>query len=230
MWFGEKIQTLLWESCLSYMVRNISEKFPDRIPVFPLRSAIFFPETNLPLNIFEPRYLKMVEKAIKGNGVLGMIQSKKVDGDVFNVGCLGKINEHKKTKDGRILINLYGLSRFKINQEINNREPFREFSVSYDYFKNDLEQNYSINDALFNKLKENSKQLFERQGMALNWKQLSELKKSQQIYTLVMISPFSVSEKQKLLEVPQINDIAKTFIEITNFAFYEDSSKDNIIQ
>jgi len=208
----------------------MSEKFPNQIPVFPLRNAIFFPETNLPLNIFEPRYLKMVEKAIKGNGVLGMIQSKKVDGDVFNVGCLGKINEHKKTKDGRILINLYGLSRFKINQEINNREPFREFSVSYDYFKNDLEQNYSINDALFNKLKENSKQLFERQGMALNWKQLSELKKSQQIYTLVMISPFSVSEKQKLLEVPQINDIAKTFIEITNFAFYEDSSKDNIIQ
>mgnify|MGYP001410521305 FL=1 len=208
----------------------MSEKFPNQIPVFPLRNAIFFPETTLPLNIFEPRYLKMVEKAIKGNGVLGMIQSKKVDGDVFNVGCLGKINEHKKTKDGRILINLYGLSRFKINQEINNREPFREFSVSYDYFKNDIEQNYSINDALFNKLKENSKQLFERQGMALNWKQLSELKKSQQIYTLVMISPFSVSEKQKLLEVPQINDIAKTFIEITNFAFYEDSSKDNIIQ
>ena len=72
------------------------EKFPIKIPVFPLRNAIFFPETNLPLNIFEPRYLKMVEKAIKSDGVIGMIQSKEVDGEVFKVGCLGKINDHKK--------------------------------------------------------------------------------------------------------------------------------------
>ena len=102
----------------------------------------------------------------------------------------GKINSHKKTEDGRILINLYGLTRFKINKEINNDEPYREFLVSYDAFRNDLNQNYSINDSLFNKIKENSKRLFERQGMALNWDQLSKLKRSQQIYTLVMISPF----------------------------------------
>ena len=206
------------------------EKFPSKIPVFPLRSAIFFPETNLPLNIFEPRYLRMVEKAIKGNGVLGMIQSKEIDGEVFEVGCLGKINDHKKTDDGRVLINLFGLSRFKIDKEINNDEPFREFSVKYDYFKNDINQKNSIDDVLFNKLIINSKQLFEKQGMALNWSELTKLKKSQQIYTLVMISPFSVGEKQKLLEIPEINDIGKTFIEITNFAFYENSEEENIIQ
>ncbi len=206
------------------------ERFPSKIPVFPLRSAIFFPETNLPLNIFEPRYLRMVEKAIKGNGVLGMIQSKEIDGEVFEVGCLGKINDHKKTDDGRILINLFGLSRFKIDKEINNDEPFREFSVKYDYFKNDINQKNSIDDVLFNKLIKNSKQLFEKQGMALNWSELTKLKKSQQIYTLVMISPFSVGEKQKLLEIPEINDIGKTFIEITNFAFYENSEEENIIQ
>ena len=206
------------------------EKFPSKIPVFPLRSAIFFPETNLPLNIFEPRYLRMVEKAIKGNGALGMIQSKEIDGEVFEVGCLGKINDHKKTDDGRVLINLFGLSRFKIDKEINNDEPFREFSVKYDYFKNDINQKNSIDDVLFNKLIINSKQLFEKQGMALNWSELTKLKKSQQIYTLVMISPFSVGEKQKLLEIPEINDIGKTFIEITNFAFYENSEEENIIQ
>ncbi len=206
------------------------EKFPSKIPVFPLRSAIFFPETNLPLNIFEPRYLRMVEKAIKGNGALGMIQSKEIDGEVFEVGCLGKINDHKKTDDGRILINLFGLSRFKIDKEINNDEPFREFSVKYDCFKNDINQKNSIDDVLFNKLIKNSKQLFEKQGMALNWSELRKLKKSQQIYTLVMISPFSVGEKQKLLEIPEINDIGKTFIEITNFAFYENSEEENIIQ
>ena len=206
------------------------EKLPNKIPVFPLRSAIFFPETNLPLNIFEPRYLKMVEKAIKSNGVIGMIQSKEVDGEVFEVGCLGKINDHKRTEDGRILINLYGLSRFKISQEIKNDEPFREFLVSYDFFKNDINQNDPINTDSFNKFIENSKKLFDKQGITLNWTELSKLKKSQQIYTLVMISPFSVIEKQKLLEVPQVNDIAKTFVQITNFAFYEDLNKDNVIQ
>ena len=206
------------------------EKFPNRIPVFPLRSAIFFPETNLPLNIFEPRYLKMVEKVINGNGVLGMIQSKQMDGEVFEVGCLGKINSHQRTSDGRILINLYGLSRFKINKEINNDEPFREFSVNYDFFKKDLEQSSSVNGNLFGKLIENSKKLFERQSMSLNWSELSKLKTSQQIYTLVMISPFSVSEKQKLLEVPDINNLAETFIEIAKFSFYEDSKDNNNIQ
>ena len=206
------------------------EKFPIKIPVFPLRNAIFFPETNLPLNIFEPRYLKMVEKAIKSDGVIGMIQSKEVDGEVFKVGCLGKINDHKKTGDGRILINLYGLSRFKIDKEINNNEPFREFRVNYDFFKNDTNNKYLVEENTFKKFIENSKKLFEKQGMGLNWQELSKIKKTQQIYTLVMISPFSVSEKQKLLEIPQVNDIAKTFIELTSFAFYEDTTRNNIIQ
>ena len=206
------------------------EKFPIKIPVFPLRNAIFFPETNLPLNIFEPRYLKMVEKAIKSDGVIGMIQSKEVDGEVFKVGCLGKINDHKKTGDGRILINLYGLSRFKIDKEINNNEPFREFQVNYDFFKNDTNNKYLVEENIFKKFIENSKKLFEKQGMGLNWRELSKIKKTQQIYTLVMISPFSVSEKQKLLEIPQVNDIAETFVELTNFAFYEDTTKNNIIQ
>lgn len=206
------------------------EKFPIKIPVFPLRNAIFFPETNLPLNIFEPRYLKMVEKAIKSDGVIGMIQSKEVDGEVFKVGCLGKINDHKKTGDGRILINLYGLSRFKIDKEVNNNEPFREFQVNYDFFKNDTNNKYLVEENTFKKFIENSKKLFEKQGMGLNWQELSKIKKTQQIYTLVMISPFSVSEKQKLLEIPQVNDIAKTFVELTSFAFYEDTTKNNIIQ
>ena len=206
------------------------EKFPIKIPIFPLRNAIFFPETNLPLNIFEPRYLKMVEKAIKSDGVIGMIQSKEVDGEVFKVGCLGKINDHKKTGDGRILINLYGLSRFKIDKEVNNNEPFREFQVNYDFFKNDTNNKYLVEENIFKKFIENSKKLFEKQGMGLNWRELSKIKKTQQIYTLVMISPFSVSEKQKLLEIPQVNDIAKTFVELTSFAFYEDTTKNNIIQ
>lgn len=206
------------------------EKFPIKIPVFPLRNAIFFPETNLPLNIFEPRYLKMVEKAIKSDGVIGMIQSKEVDGEVFKVGCLGKINDHKKTGDGRILINLYGLSRFKIDKEINNNEPFREFQVNYDFFKNDTNNKYLVEENTFKKFIENSKKLFEKQGMGLNWQELSKIKKTQQIYTLVMISPFSVSEKQKLLEIVKLPEIAETLNDITKFGLYEDSNEKSIIQ
>ena len=159
-----------------------------------------------------------------------MIQSKKMDGDVFEVGCLGKINSHQKTPDGRILINLYGLSRFKIDKEITNEEPFREFLVNYEFFKSDSNQNYAMQNAIFEKLIENSKKLFERQGMGINWAELNKLKKSQQLYTLIMISPFSVSEKQKLLEIPQVNDIAQTFIELTNFSFYENVDGENILQ
>ena len=161
----------------------MSEKLPNKIPVFPLRSAIFFPETNLPLNIFEPRYLKMVDKAIKHDGYLGMIQSKEIDGEVFNIGCLGKINENKKTEDGRILINLFGLSRFKIIKEIDNGEPFREFNVNYDLFKSDIKQSSSVDEKILNVLIQNSKKLFEKYSMILNWKELSRLKNSQQIYT-----------------------------------------------
>ena len=89
---------------------------PKKIPIFPLRGVIFFPETNLPLNIFESRYLKMVNDTLKNNKFLGMIQSKQTDGEVYQVGCLGKINEHNRTEDGRILINLKGIIRFKIDQ------------------------------------------------------------------------------------------------------------------
>ncbi len=208
----------------------MNEKFPKKIPIFPLRSAIFFPETNLPLNIFEPRYLKMINKTLKGDSLLGMVQSKEIEGDVFQVGCLGKISNHQKTEDGRILINLYGLSRFKILKEINNDQPFREFEVNYEDFRNDTIKNNSVNEILFEKLIKLSKKLFEKENMTLNWKEFSKLKMSQQIYTLIMISPFSVSEKQKLLEIPEINQIAETFNELTNFAFYEDPTKENAIQ
>ncbi len=93
-------------------------KLPNIIPIFPLNGIIYFPKTNLPLNVFEPRYLALVGDCIKSNRYMGMIQLKKDTSDVYTVGCLGKITENKKTKDGRALINLIGISRFKIKKEI----------------------------------------------------------------------------------------------------------------
>ena len=205
--------------------------FPKKISVFPLRGAIFFPKTNLPLNIFEKRYVSMVEDALKGEKYIGMVQTKKVEGDVFRVGCLGKIDRHEKTSDGRILINLNGLTRFKIDEEINNDKLYREFIVNYDDFKEDMKlKEYAVKNEILEKLIDNSKKYFNQQGVLIDWKEISKLKAFEQIYTLAMISPFSVSEKQKVLEIPDLNEAASTLNEITKFGFYEDLNDKDTLQ
>ncbi len=209
----------------------MNKEFPKKISVFPLRGAIFFPKTNLPLNIFEKRYVSMVEDALKGNKYIGMVQSKKVEGEVFKVGCLGKIDRHEKTPDGRILINLNGLSRFKIDEEVNNDKLYREFIVNYEDFKEDMKlKEYEVKNEILEKLINNSKKYFSQQGVLIDWREISKLKAFEQIYTLAMISPFSVSEKQKVLEVPDLNEAANTLNEITKFGFYEDLNDKDTIQ
>jgi Lon protease-like protein len=209
----------------------MNKEFPKKISVFPLRGAIFFPKTNLPLNIFEKRYVSMVEDALKGNKYIGMVQSKKVEGEVFEVGCLGKIDRHEKTPDGRILINLNGLSRFKIDEEINNDKLYREFIVNYDDFRDDMKlREYEVKNEILEKLINNSKKYFSQQGVLIDWREISKLKAFEQIYTLAMISPFSVSEKQKILEVPDLNEAASTLNEITKFGFYEDLNDKDTLQ
>ena len=209
----------------------MNKEFPKKISVFPLRGAIFFPKTNLPLNIFEKRYVNMVEDALKGNKYIGMVQSKKVEGEVFKVGCLGKIDRHEKTPDGRILINLNGLSRFKIDEEVNNDKLYREFIVNYDDFSDDMKlKEYEVKNEILEKLINNSKKYFSQQGVLIDWREISKLKAFEQIYTLAMISPFSVSEKQKVLEVPDLNEAASTLNEITRFGFYDDLNDKDTIQ
>ena len=203
---------------------------PKKISIFPLRGAVFFPKTNLPLNIFEDRYLKMVEDALKNDGHIGMVQSKKLGGDVFRVGCLGKIDKHEKTPDGRILINLKGLTRFSISNEIENNKKYREFNVNYEEFKGDMMFGENeIKKDLLKKLTEDSTKFFSQQGMLINWQEFSRLKNFQQIFTLAMISPFSVAEKQKLLECPNLNEVAKVLHEMIRFGFYENQNDKNSV-
>ena len=205
--------------------------FPKKISVFPLRGAIFFPKTNLPLNIFERRYVSMIEDALKGEKYIGMVQTKKVEGDVFRVGCLGKIDRHERTSDGRILINLNGLTRFKIDEEINNDKLYREFIVNYDDFKEDMKlKEYAVKNEILEKLIYNLKKYFNQQGVLIDWKEILKLKAFEQIYTLAMISPFSVSEKQKVLEIPDLNEAASILNEITKFGFYEDQNDKDTLQ
>ena len=202
----------------------MNSKLPNIIPVFPLSGVIFFPNTNLPLNIFEPRYLSLVSDAMKINKYMGMIQAKNETSNVYSVGCLGKIIEHKQTKDGRILVNLVGVSRFQIQTEINNDKLYREFEVSYEKFSDDLDEKIisePINE--LNKLYEKTKIFFKKNGLMLNWNEFEKLDLNQKINTLAMIAPISNEEKQTILESIHINSKAKTLSEIIEFYLHENS-------
>ena len=186
------------------------EKFPNKISVFPLSNFIFFPNTNIPLNIFEKRYLDMVNDSMKSSRLIGMIQPKKKLKNSYNqlydVGCLGKITSFSETEDGRYLIILSGLSRFKIIKEINNEKPYRECEVSFNDFQDDTKINdeqikFSDLEFIFKDLKN----LFEKRGYSINWDELKKQSLEQTINTLAMASPFSLEEKQILLETKNLS-------------------------
>ena len=149
------------------------KKFPKVIPVFPLSGVIYFPKTNLPLNIFEQRYLNLVNDAYNKDKLMGMVQSKKEGNAVYDVGCLGKISDYQKSKDGRILINLTGVSRFKILKEINSNKLYREFQVDYKNFIDDTNNQISEINAF--SLMEKVKNFFKKNGLLLNWKEFEKL-------------------------------------------------------
>jgi Lon protease-like protein len=205
-------------------------KLPSVIPIFPLSGIIYFPKTNLPLNVFEPRYLALVGDCIKSNKYMGMIQLKKDTSDVYTVGCLGKITENRKTKDGRTLINLTGVSRFKIKKEIDNNKDYREFEVSYDEFENDLKDKNFEKIETIKDLSEKTKVFFKKNGLMLNWKEFERLDQDQRINTLAMIAPISNEEKQSILESCSIQSKTKTLSEIIEFYLYESSVNNFTIQ
>ena len=186
---------------------------PNKIPVFPLSNFIIFPEMTVPLNIFEPRYLQMINDAMKGSKIIGIIQPKKQNQTIpslYNIGCAGKITNYNETDDGRYLIVLSGISRFKIIQEINTEKLYRECKVNFNDFKIDLNEHkeeikFSDLELIFKK----SKSLFNKQGYIINWKDLELQSLNQTINTISMASPFSLEEKQVLLEALNINDRKK---------------------
>jgi len=193
----------------------IKEELPTQIPIFPLSGVIYFPKTNLPLNIFEPRYLDLVNDTLKKNKLIGMIQSKKKVKELYQVGCLGKISNFQKSQDGRILINLIGLTRFEILKETKNSKLYREFKVNYKKFSLDLEP--VTEEIKTESLMGKAKIFFKKNGLLLNWKEFDKLDKVQKINTLAMIAPISNEEKQKLLESISLNDKVNTLENIINF-------------
>ena len=202
--------------------------YPKIIPIFQLSGVIYFPKTNLPLNVFEQRYLSLVDDAYKKDKLMGMVQSRGDNDTVYKVGCLGKISEYQKSKDGRILINLTGITRFKILEEITNNKLYREFSVNYKNFENDLTKETSQINMLT--LIEKAKLFFKRNGLLLNWKEFDKLDQSQKVNTLAMISPVTNEEKQKILETVTINNKINVLEHIIEFYLHEVNFDNQTIQ
>ena len=204
------------------------KNLPNIIPIFPLSGVIYFPKTNLPLNIFEKRYLDLVNDTYYKDKLMGMVQSQKNQGEVYKVGCLGKISDLQKSEDGRILINLTGITRFKILDEVKSGKLYREFKVDYKKFEMDLKNN--TEDTNTESLIEKAKVFFKRNGLLLNWKEFEKLDKSQRVNTLSMISPVTNEEKQKLLESQTIKDKIETLENIISFYLHEVAFNNQTVQ
>tara|TARA_E500000331_G_scaffold351045_2_gene396997 strand:- start:536 stop:1177 length:642 start_codon:yes stop_codon:yes gene_type:complete len=187
---------------------KIIGKLPDRISIFPLSNFIIFPNTTVPLNIFEPRYISMIDDSMNSNKIIGLIQPKeqnKYTPELYSVGCAAKITSYNESDDGRYLIALNGISRFKILEEINNNKTYRECKVSFDEYQLDQK----LNTPKFNKndlepIFKNLKLLLKKRGYTVNLDSLKNESLEQIINTLSMASPFSLEEKQSLLETQNV--------------------------
>jgi len=204
------------------------KSFPNQIPIFPLSGVIYFPKTNLPLNIFEQRYLDLVNDSIRKDKLMGMIQSKRKDKGLYKVGCLGKISDFQKSKDGRILINLTGIARFQVLEEVKNSKLYREFKVGYEKFSLDLEP--ILEEINTESLMKKAEIFFKKSGLLLNWEKFNKIKKVQKINTLAMIAPITNEEKQKLLESISLKEKVKTLEDIMNFYLHEVNSNNQTMQ
>ena len=208
------------------------ENLPKKISVFPLSNFIIFPNTSVPLNIFEPRYIKMIDDSMKANRIIGLVQPKSQNEipKLYSIGCAGRIINFNETDDGRYLIVIRGISRFKILNEINNDKPYRECEVSFHQYNKDMIENY--NEIKFTDLElifKNLKSLFKKKGYEIDWKNLEKQSLDQTINTLAMASPFSLEEKQVLLETIDINN-RKTELEKILNTYMLDNFNNKTIQ
>ena len=204
------------------------DELPKKIPIFPLSNFISFPKTSVPLNIFEPRYIDMINDCMKSNKLIGMIQpmnSNNVDGlntNLYKIGCLGKITSFKETEDGRYLIELKGLIRYEIIKELETNKKYRECEINFEKFHNDLElQKEELKFKDLELIFKDLKSLFEKRGFIINWKELEKQSLDETINALAMASPFSLEEKQVLLEAKNLGIRKDKIAEILSTYTYD---------
>ena len=199
---------------------------PKIIPVFPLSNFIIFPNTTVPLSIFEPRYVRMINDSMKTNKLIGLIQPKnnnlKSIPDLYEIGCLGKITTFKEISNERYLIELNGLIRFKVIREIKDNMPYRMCEINFDNYEQDLKlQKKELEFSDFELIFKDLKKLFEKKGYIINWKSLEKQDLNETINALAMASPFSLEEKQILLESQNLEIRKNKIAEILNTYNYD---------
>ena len=211
------------------MMKNL----PKKIPIFPISNFIIFPKTSVPLNIFEPRYLEMVDESMKTNKLIGMIQPKNSSNpdslDLYTVGCLGKIISFKETEDRRYLIELKGIARFEIIKEIKSEKKYRECEIDFNKFHDDIDEKkeelkFSDLELIFKDLKS----VFEKRGFMINWKGLEKQSLDEIINALAMASPFTLEEKQILLETKNFSTRKSKIAEILSTYTYDNYNNTTI--
>ena len=212
------------------------KNLPKKIPIFPLSNFIIFPRTTVPLNIFEPRYVDMINDSMNSNKFIGMIQPKSKNNEnslipeLYKIGCMGKITSFKDTNDGHFLIELKGLIRFQILKEIKSEKKYRECEVDFEKFNNDLDE--KSEDLKFTDLElifKDLKNLFEKRGFIINWNALEKQSLDETINALAMASPFTLEEKQILLEAKNLDSRKSKIADILTTYTY-DQYNNNTLQ
>lgn len=215
--------------------------FPASIPVFPLAGALLLPRTLLPLNIFEPRYLKMVDDALRGERIIGMVQPSgeaaiaaerdpEAKPKLSAIGCAGRLSSWTETADGRTLITLAGLCRFRITGELDAMTPYRQCTVSWDEFANDLTPEFGADKVSRERLLEILKAYLDTHGLQADWRAIKQSPNEALVNSLSVISPYGPREKQALLEAKTLEDRNQMLIALTEIALQQSSPSDTTVQ
>ncbi|MBX3506471.1 MAG: LON peptidase substrate-binding domain-containing protein [Parvibaculum sp.] len=218
-----------------------TEDMPGAIPVFPLAGAILLPRGQLPLNIFEPRYLKMIDDAMRTERIIGMVQpdgeaailASQIEGKtppLCAIGCAGRITSWAETGDGRIVITLTGITRFRLKDELAAMTPYRQFEIAWDEFAGDLEPGYGQDEVSRERLLEILKQYLDTHGLQADWRAIKLSSNETLVNSLCTISPYGPREKQALLEAKSLEDRNQMLIALTEKALRELSPGDATVQ
>jgi len=210
---------------------------PATIPVFPLEGVLLLPRTQLPLNIFEPRYLQMVDDVLRGSRIIGMIQpdeesegSDPIKPNLMKVGCAGRLTSYTETGDGRLHITLTGIARFRITQELETMTPYRQCAVEYEEFANDLKPEHEAEKVSRDRLLEVLKEYLDASGLQADWRAIKLSTNEALVNSLSIISPYGPREKQALLEARTLEDRNQMLIALTEVALQQADASDTTVQ
>lgn len=205
---------------------NSPSELPATIPVFPLHGALLLPRGELPLNIFEPRYLAMIDDALKGSRLIGMIQpddpdSRAANPSLYKIGCLGRLTQFSETGDGRYSISLTGISRFHLLEELNVTTPYRQCRVDFGAFAADLTPNAGADKVDRESLLRALAAYLKANKIEADWAGIEDAPTEALVNGLCMMSPYGAKEKQALLEAPDLKARSDILVAVTEISLAE---------